>query len=165
MKLSAEEIEKELAQKLEDDLKEVGLRPDDPEFWEKYEITEVPGLRDISEGIHIRKVEQEKSGLPEEWIGSWIYATNKKVYKKRLREGYEVVALHPEYKVPCLFKPVKAEEKSGEWFWSPEKREKRKAKMYEWFLPPIEGKMEFDVNKWDGWFVPPIEKKNKEKGD
>ena len=164
MKRGPEEIEKELGQKLEDDLKEIGLHPDDPEFWEKYGITEIPGLRDISEGINIRKVDQEKSGLPGEWIGLWIYATNEKVYEEKLREGYELVALHPEYMIPCLFKPIKSEERTDEWFWSPEKRKRRKAKGYEWFLPPIEEKKDFDTDKWDGWFVPPKKEKDKENG-
>ena len=158
---SPEEIEEELTQKLEKDLKEIGLHPDNSEFWEKYEIIEIPGLRDISDGIHIRKADQEKSGLPKEWIGSWIYATNVKVYENKIKDGYELVALHPEYKIPCLFKPIKPEEESNEWFWSPEKRERRKAKVYKWFLPPIEENREFNVKKWDGWIISTFAKKDK----
>ena len=160
VKRSAEEIEKELEQKLKADLEEIDIHPDEQEFWEKYEITEIQGLRDISGGIFIRKADQEKSGLPEEWIGSWLYATNKKVYDEKIKEGYELVALHPEYKVPCLFKPRKPEDKPNDWFWSPEKRERRKSKAYEWFLPPIEDKRDFNAGEWDGWFVPP-KKRNK----
>ncbi len=132
MKKTSEQIKNELQIRLNRDIAQIGIHPDNPEFWEKYTLKEAPGIkRDISDGIFIRRVDQEKWGLPAEWIGSWIYATNEKLYKEKIAEGYELVVLHKEYKLPCLFKCI--EKGVTEEFWAPDKRKVEQS--FDWLIP------------------------------
>ncbi|TET11181.1 TIGR02266 family protein [Candidatus Aerophobetes bacterium] len=132
LKKTAKPIRKKLQLRLNRDIAQVGIHPDYLEFWEKYTLKEAPGIkRDISDGIFIRRVEQKEWGLPVEWIGSWIYATNEELYKEKIAEGYELVALHKEYKIPCLFKCM--EKGATEEFWAPDKREVEQN--FDWLLP------------------------------
>ncbi|UCD85413.1 MAG: TIGR02266 family protein [Deltaproteobacteria bacterium] len=129
---TSEKVGKELQLRLKRDLAQIGIHPDYLEFWAKYTLEEAPGIeRDISDGLFIRSTEQEKWGLPEEWIGSWIYATNEGLYKEKMAEGYELVALHKKYKIPCLFKCV--EKGVTEEFWAPDRREVEQN--FDWLLP------------------------------
>jgi hypothetical protein len=98
-----------------------GLHPDKPDFWKKHTLKALPEIReDISEGLYIREEAQKEFGLPEEIRGSWMYAPNKEIYNKKIKEGYQIAGLHKESKIPLLFKPRSKNDRPS------------------WFLPPFE---------------------------
>ena len=121
MEKSTEEYLEKIKEEAEKYFIKTGLHPDKPGFWEKHTIQELPEIRkDISDGLHIRKEVQKEFGIPEEIRGSWLYAPNKEVYDKKIKEGYRLAGLHMESKIPLLFKPVSEDERPN------------------WFLPPFE---------------------------
>ena len=99
------------------------LKPDSPEFWEKHTIHEIPGIKDCSRGIFVRKDEQLEFGVER---GTYIWVTNKKLYEKKKEEGFKIIAFHKKHRIPCMFKPMDPNVAHYDWFENPGEKDDRR---------------------------------------
>ncbi len=126
MKKSSEKYLRKLKDEADKYFVKTGLHPDKPDFWKKHTLKELPEIReDISDGLYIRRKAQIEFGVPEEIRGSWLYAPNKEIYDKKIKEGYQIAGLHMESKIPLLFKPSSKDDRPS-WFLPPFKERRKK---------------------------------------
>jgi hypothetical protein len=98
------------------------FKPETDDFWEKHTITQIPGIKDPSRGIFVRKDEQLEFGVER---GTYVWVTNQKLYDKLKKEGYSIIAFHKKHRIPCMFKPMDPSLIHYDWFYPPEEKRAR----------------------------------------